>query len=124
MNPGQAGEPTARGGGDGRRLTVEPRRKRPVGSLPPSKPPTGPAPPRRTVCAPRGPSSSYRRPHREGYDHVAQELLPVPDCNFSTATDPPEPERFATVRRTAGRSLGAQLQPGGELPGQRGPPSR
>src|SRR5262245_47620257 len=42
------------------------RRRRPVGSLPPSKPPTGPAPPRRTVCAPRGPSSSYRRPPPRG----------------------------------------------------------
>src|SRR4051812_5529204 len=41
------------------------KRKRPVGSLPPSKPPAGPAPPRRPVCAPTAMSSHCIADHKE-----------------------------------------------------------
>src|SRR5438105_7397182 len=84
------------------------KQKRPVGSLPPSEPPTGPAPPRRTVCAPRGPSSSYRRPHREETivkprSHLRVELLEdrsVPSTVAAFDLDSPDRGPFPSDRFT------------------------
>ena len=82
----------------------EGRKKRPVGSLPPSKPPTGPAPPRRPVCAP-GRCASHCTAGRT----LREELY-----------DPTNPPRH----RGPGRPLPAELQPGRELRRQPEPAGR